>query len=141
MRFWTAALATALVMGGTVNAGVPSDLEGKWFVVQRVYTPSNANAEAAQAFLNLGNKVEFKGSKLVSLATSKVPPYLTVKASGSGSPANINFTVPTTRQTLKGIYRIEGNVLSIAVDAIGGRPSTFTGSDKQLLLILTPLPK
>jgi uncharacterized protein (TIGR03067 family) len=59
-----------------------------------------------------------------------------IKLDPSTSPKNIDLTLSGGDKVLRGIYKLEDNVLSIAVSCTDDRPTTFDNRTKQVLLVL-----
>jgi hypothetical protein len=128
-----AALAAVLCAAAPARAddGLTS-IRGGWIVAQRVYTSGSAADGVGSLLTELGFKVSFTDGKLSSRDACNSN-YLVTSGNGSGT---IDLTDPNTNTVHPGIFVLNGNILSIAVGAGTTRPSSFTGDDSQVLLVL-----
>jgi uncharacterized protein (TIGR03067 family) len=148
MRFTRSLAAVTLLLFGVTlaraddAAPVPTNLDGQWLVAHRAYEPSDTNQPVADLLTGLGYKVQIAGGKLLALDDDKVGTYLSVTLDATATPPAIDLTVPGTNgRVLHGIYRLEDGVLSVAVGVGDARPTDFSISADQVLMVLKQVPQ
>jgi uncharacterized protein (TIGR03067 family) len=112
-------------------------IEGRWLVAHRYYKPSKVNTVVGKLLTELGHEVEIKDGKLSACDPKKAGQYLLLEIDPAARPKAIDLKVPDKKdQVLLGIYRLEDDVLSVAVGAGGQRPKAFMNPNGQVLLVL-----
>ncbi len=120
----------------------PQTPEGRWFVAHRSYTPSDTTAALGKVLTDLGHDVEIKNGKISACDPSKAGIYLLVDFRPGTTPKSVDLKVPSNKdKVLRGIYRLDGDVLSLAVSAKNKRPDKFSNSQDHVLLVLKRKPK
>lgn len=116
--------------------------DGRWIVAHRYYTPSKTTDAVGKLLTDLGREVEIKNGKLSASDPTKAGLYFLVDFLSNTTPKSVNLKVPGKRETLLlGIYRVEGDVMSLAIGAGNKRPETFTKPQEQVMLVLKRAPK
>ncbi len=148
MRMIRFALLATLLCGSAASAraddtsAAPQTPDGRWIVTHRYYTPSEVNAAVGKLLTDLGNDVDIKNGKLSACDSTKAGFYLLVDFHPSTTPKSVNLKVPGKKETvLFGIYRFDGDVMSLAVGAGSKRPDGFSNPRDQVLLVLKRAPK
>ncbi|HLJ94737.1 MAG TPA: hypothetical protein VKU02_16235 [Gemmataceae bacterium] len=148
MRMIKLALLTTLLCNapGMIRADGtstgPQTPEGRWYVAHRSFTPSNTTAAIGKVLTDLGHDVEIKNGKISACDPSKAGIYLLAEFRPNTTPKSVDLKVPSNKdKPLKGIYRLDGDVLSLAVSAKNKRPDTFNNAQDQVLLVLKRKPK
>lgn len=147
MRWITLGFAATLLSGAAALVQAADEgtelqrLQDRWIVPHRYYTPSAATDPLAKLLTDLGNDVEIKNGKLSAREPDKEGRHLLIEFDSSTEPKNVNLRIPDQEdQVLLGIYKLEDDILSLAVGT-GTRPTEFSNSETQVLLILTRAPK
>ena len=108
MRIITATLLAALLFVGSTRAqspdvgAVPKDLEGRWIVAHRYYTPSDVANPVGELMTSLGSTLEIKNGKLSACDPGKKDVYLIVKFEPDKTPSAIDLKVPGQEQVPAG---------------------------------------
>jgi uncharacterized protein (TIGR03067 family) len=139
----TVGLLASAALGHTHQSStIPKELKGVWVIGYRAYEPSPATNEAANLLNQLGAKVEFKGGKLEAADKNRAGNYLLVEFGSAGKLKSIDLKAPGKgKQVLRGIYRLENGLLTIAVGVGGARPQSFEKKADRILLLMKRLPK
>jgi hypothetical protein len=133
---------SAVVVRGDETSAAPQKPEGRWLVVHRVYTPSEITANVGKLLADLGNEVEIKNGRMSACNSAKAGFYLLVDFRPKTTPKAVDLKVPgQNERVLLGIYRMEGDVMSLAISAVNKRPDRFTNPRDQVLLVLKRPPK
>jgi uncharacterized protein (TIGR03067 family) len=142
MRLIRYVVAVALLGCGVASAqtvDVPAEmkkLERKWVLAHAHYTPSKATADVARILTNLGRRVEIRDGRLSASDSDKSDNYLLVDFDPTANPKTVDLRVPSKKdQVLLGIYRLDDDVLSLAVATQNVRPDSFRGPEDQIVLI------
>jgi uncharacterized protein (TIGR03067 family) len=148
MRVIKFALLAALLSGGAALAQGPGaapqvkKLDGRWLVVHRNYLPSPATDPVGKLLTNLGYAVEIRDGKLLARDPGKSDVYLLVTFDPTATPKAVDLKVPDKKDgVLLGIYRLDGDILTLAVGTGKSRPTTFSDPAHQVQLILKRVPK
>ncbi len=147
MRIVTATLLATLLFVGSAPAqapddgAVPKNLEGRWIVAHRYYTPSDVTNPVGDLLTSLGSILDLKKEKLSACDPAKKGVYLTVKFEPGKTPPAVDLKAPGQEQVLRGIYRLDGDVLRIAVGTGKRRPRTFDDPSRDVQLIMKRAPK
>jgi uncharacterized protein (TIGR03067 family) len=137
-----AVLAALLGPGAAVaqapgSGAVPKALQGHWVVAQRNYTPSDLTNPVGDLLTNLGVKLEFKQHRLSALDPGKDGTYLRVTFDAGQSPPQIDLKAPgQDAKVMRGIYRLNDDILTICVGCGNDRPTTFDDTDHNVQLVL-----
>ena len=100
------------------------------------------NASIGKLLTDLGHEVEIKNGKMSAVDAGKEGVYVLIDFIPKTTPKSVNLTIPgKTNTVLLGIYRLEGDILSIAVSAGNKRLESFTNPRDQVLLVLKRAPK
>jgi len=117
-------------------------IEGRWMVAHRAYTPSKANDRVGQLLTSLGQQVEIKDGKLSPADPKKGDVYLLVSFYPTTKPKAIDLKLPDKKEkALLGIYNLEDDILSLNVGTGDIRPKKFAIQEDQVVLILKRAPK
>ncbi|HEV3258418.1 MAG TPA: hypothetical protein VG013_16175 [Gemmataceae bacterium] len=140
MRSIGLAFAVLLVSGSVAptQAATPGPLDGNWFIAHRAYTPSDARDPIAQGIIALGYGIKIQNGT-VTATDAGAPNYSIAIAFDQSNPQAVDFVVGGGQLVVHGIYRIEENVLSIAVGFGSARPTTFDDTTNQMLVVMTPV--
>jgi uncharacterized protein (TIGR03067 family) len=112
-------------------------LEQKWILAHSHYTPSKATADVAKILASLGRRVEIKDGRLSAFDSERNDNYLLVNFDPTANPKTVDLRVPSRKdQVLLGIYRLDDDVLSLAVATRHSRPESFRAPEDQIVLIL-----
>ena len=145
MRMIRFALAAALLASSAapVQAGKSAaEVEGRWLVVHRYYTPSKITGALGKVLTNLGTEVEIKNGKLSSRNANNQSVYLLAEFRTDTDPKAVDLRKPANpNQVLLGIYRLQGNLLTIEVGSGNQRPTGFMNAQDDVMLILKRAPK
>jgi uncharacterized protein (TIGR03067 family) len=117
-------------------------VERAWRIVHRAYNPTTkAAAELGKTLEDLGRNVEIKGGRLSSCEDDKLGQYVTVTFDPGASPQRVDLEIPGDAKLFRGIYRIDGDVLSISISTGKNRAESFQIGKECVLLILKEVPK
>ncbi len=142
MRWIVVAFAAVLWCGAAAHvqsadsSAELKQVQDRWLVAHRYYTPSGITDSLGKLLTNLGEQVEIKDGMLSSRDPGKEDVYLLVDFNPSGDPKTVDMRVPDNEDAvLLGIYKLEDDILSLVVGT-GNRPTNFTNSETQVMLVL-----
>jgi uncharacterized protein (TIGR03067 family) len=85
----------------------------------------------------LGRRVEIKDGQFAACQPDQAGYHLLVDFDPTSKPKSVDLTVPGQKKiVLLGIYRLEDDVLSIAVSTADTRPETYMRPEDQVLLVM-----
>ncbi len=144
---WTAAVAAVIAAGGLLHAddaGVKAagrelaKMEGSWQVLSLVVDGDNLLARDDGKTPTV---ITIKGDTMTTAGQEKKPVEAALKVDPGKEPREIDVTFtagPNKGDTLKGVYKLEGDALTICHGGLGGdRPTDFEskpGSGKSLVV-------
>ena len=137
MRSIGLAVAVVLLAGAVVptQAAAAGPLDGNWNIAHRAYTPSSDRDPVAQFIMNMGNGIQIQNNQ-VTPNNGNNWGFTVAVVFDPSNPRNVDFSMNNRRLVLHAIYRIDGNVLTIAMSFDRRRPTTFDDTVNNLVIIL-----
>jgi hypothetical protein len=133
---WIGLALAALVVAGSARpalAATPGPLDGEWNIVQRAYTPTSTNSSLASSVTSLGWDVVVSNGQITCQDSGGNSFSILVTVSGQ----NVDFGYVGTQYDLPGIYKIDGNVITIALSFTSTRPTGYDDTTNYMVIVLT----
>jgi uncharacterized protein (TIGR03067 family) len=122
-------LLVLLAAGNVGRADDSKDIQGVWKVEKAVERGKEMPAEKREKI-----RLEFKDGKAIAREEGDKDHPADYTIDSAKSPKHITIK-PTDKDAMEGIYKLEGDTLTICL-ARDGRPNKFEAGDKSMLLVL-----